>query len=174
MTKRTRRSAQVVSGFLTPLKAVTSSSYKHLLSTASLKKGALRVGFLSVLDSTNVLKDLDISKSEDCRLTGFKTDPHAEQKSNCSRSRCSLSAGPSLTDIVSICPLAVNPVVYLDRADLDELRLSRFNTYQREQSLLCLILLALAHTGPPTISLSLSLSYDYFIILNSLCCISMA
>lgn len=34
----TRRSAQVVSGFLTPLKAVTSSSYKHLLSAASLKK----------------------------------------------------------------------------------------------------------------------------------------
>lgn len=59
LTKRTRRSAQVVSGFLTPLKAVTSSSYKHLLSTASLKKGALRVGFLSVLDSTNVLKDLE-------------------------------------------------------------------------------------------------------------------
>lgn len=40
----------------------------------------------------------------------------------------------------------------------------------QEQSLLCLILLAPLHADPPTISLS----YDYFIILNSLCRIAVA
>lgn len=40
----------------------------------------------------------------------------------------------------------------------------------QEQSLLCLILLAPLHGDPPTISLS----YDYFIILNSLCRIAVA
>lgn len=42
----------------------------------------------------------------------------------------------------------------------------------QEQFLLCLILLAPLHHDPPTVSLSLS--YDYFIILNSLCCIAVA
>lgn len=40
----------------------------------------------------------------------------------------------------------------------------------QEQSLLCLILLAPLHADPPTVSLS----YDYFIILNSLCRIAVA
>lgn len=127
---------------------MTSSSYKHLLSTASLKKGAVHAGVLSTLYTTKVKKDWTTIKSRVSSLSGFKADEGAEQNSNCHRRRFSLST--VLTDSASICPLAVNPVVFLDGADLDSTVYLTSTHIGAEQSLLCLILLALSHTGPPT------------------------
>lgn len=94
LRRRTRSSSQVVSGFSTPLKAVTSSSSKHLLSAAGLRNRAPPLhGLCPCSTRLTFLKDRDLFKSEAGGRGRFKSDPHAEQKSRCGRGGCSLSAG---------------------------------------------------------------------------------
>lgn len=87
-------------------------------------------------------------------------------KNNCTIKRCSLWSVSSLTDRLAISckPSCLAGVGWLGWGPSNSLQ------HISEQSLLCLILLALLHADPPTIFLS----YDYFIILNSLCCIAVA
>lgn len=71
-----------------------------------------------------------------------------------------------LSQSISCKPSCLAGVGWLGRGPSNSLQ----HISAQEQSLLCLILLAPLHVDPPTIPLS----YDYFILLNSLCRIAVA